>query len=538
YDDQPDRIQRTLGRRDEYVQADWFAISIDSQRDRKTAFQFAVNAAGVQYDALRAEDFSEEDGPAGGGDPSWNAIWDSSVRVTDEGWIVEMRIPYSMLRFAPAPQQTWGVHFSREIQRLGERSEWPLVPRTDRANLVAGFGSLHGIAGIEPRRDIQITPYTSSRIRTEESLDRPGSLSSSAGVDAGADLKVGIGSNVTLNATINPDFGQVESDPAQLNLTAFETFFDEKRPFFVEGMQNYNFPLVGNSRLLYTRRIGADAPIIGATKLSGRTARGLSFGVLGAATGDDFDPNRIYGVVRVSKEVGAYSSFGGMWTGVGGMSTTGRGNATTGGADWDFRFRENTYSLRGFAAFSHLVDGGTGFTGQVMAARRQGTWTYEFGGDFVDDRFDPNDIGRQQRNNAAGAIIRFGHNVNGGRSFGPFQRAEISGVTWQQWSYDEGLRLGGNASISSDWILLGFERFSLEAGVSDPFGGYDLFETRGLFPAPNRRSLDLGAGFRTDNRREWVLEQGIDVSIRDDGGKIYAAGIGGTWNVRTRISLV
>ena len=552
YDDQPERIQQTLGRRDEYTQADWFAISIDSHLDRRTAYLFGVNAAGVQYDALRAEDLDEDDGPGGGGDKSWNAIWHAAVHVGPDGWAVEMQIPYSMLRFSRSDIQTWGIHFSREIPRLGEKSELPLVPRTDRANFVAQFGLLEGISGIEPRRDVQITPYTLSRLTTEEDFGRPGRIAREGGVDAGVDFKLGIGSNVTLNATINPDFGQVESDPAELNLTAFETFFSERRPFFVEGMQTYRFPLIGNSSLLYTRRIGAEAPIIGAAKLSGRTDGGLSYGLLGAATGHDFDPGRTYGVARVSRQIGAFSSAGGMLTGFDGPSVPGqvipgggiddpdadeRRRVVTGGADWDLRFRDNTYSLRGFGAFTHEFGMETGLTGQVMAARRQGLWTYEFGGDFVDHRFDPNDLGRQSRNNAAGAIVRFGHDINAGRPFGPFQRAEFGGSMWHQWSYREGINLGGQLNLESSATLHGFQSVDLEFGASNLFGGYDLFETRGLWPSPNPRSVGVAVEYGTDERREWRLESGVEFALQDDGGRIYEAGIDGIWNIRSRLSL-
>ncbi len=537
HDDRPERIQQTLGRRDEYTQADWFAVSIDSHFDRKTAYLFALNAAGVQYDALRAEDLDEDDGPGGGGDKSWNAIWHASSRVTPDGWVVEMQIPYSMLRFSRAEVQTWGIHFSREIPRLGEKSEWPLVPRTERANLVSRFGLLEGISGIEPRRDVQITPYALSRLRTEEDVERSGRLAGETAVDAGMDLKLGIGSNVTLNATINPDFGQVESDPAELNLTAFETFFSERRPFFVEGMQNYRFPLVGPGSLLYTRRIGAEAPIIGAAKLSGRTERGLSYGLLGAATGHDFDPARRYGVARASQQIGAYSSAGGILTAFDGPEQDGRRRVVTGGADWDLRFRNNTYSLRGFAAFMHRFGSETGATGQVMAARRQGAWTYEFGGDFVDDRFDPNDLGRQSRNNAAGAIVRFGHDLNAGRPFGPFQRAGLEGSTWHQWSYREGTNLGGQLSLESEWTFHSFEKIDLEFEASNLFGGYDLFETRGLWPSPKPLSVASSVEYRTDERREWQLEPEVEIAFQDDGGRIIRAGVGAIWNVRSRLSL-
>ena len=536
-DDDPDRIQRTLGRRDEYMQADWFAVSIDSHLDRRTAYVFGVNAGGVEYDALRTEGDSGR-GPGGGGDASWNAIWDSDVRVTSEGWTVEMEIPYSMLRFSRAAEQVWGIHFSREIPRLGEESEWPHVPRTERTNFVARFGHIYGISGVEPRQNVEITPYTLSRLQTEEDPARAGRLEGHAGFDAGADLKLGLGSDVTLNATINPDFGQVESDPAELNLTAFETFFPEKRPFFVEGTQIFGFPLIGRGSLLYTRRIGADAPVIGAAKVSGRTSKGLSFGVLGAATGENFDPGRNYGVARASQQIGAFSSAGGMLTAFDGPGFGRKRNRVlTGGADWDLRFRDNAYGLSGFAAFMHRFGATTGLTGQILAARRRGAWTYEFGGDFVDHRFDPNDLGRQQRNNAAGAVVRFEHNVNAGRPFGPFQRAEIEGSAWHQWSYLERINLGGQFGVESNWTLHSFESVEFGIEVNNLFGGYDQFETRGLWPSAVPAAVEFAAEYETDERREWQIEPGIRFTTESDGGLTYDVGARGRWNVKSRLAL-
>jgi hypothetical protein len=540
FDDAPERIQQTLGRRDEYMQADWFAVSIDSHLDRRTAHLFAVNAAGVEYDAMRIEGENGQRGPGGGGDASWDAIWDSAVRVTPDGWSVEMEIPYSMLRFSRADVQTWGVHFSREIPRLGEVSEWPLVRRTDRANLIARFGTLQGISGIEPRRNLQITPYTLSRLSREEDPGDAGGALHETGFDAGADVRLGLGSNVTLNATVNPDFGQVESDPAELNLTAFETFFPERRPFFVEGSQIYQFTLVGPSNsLLYTRRIGAINPVLGAAKLSSRTADGLSFGVLGATTGDNFRGGQLrqYGAARASQQFGRYSSAGGMLTFFDGPAAYGRHRALAGGADWDLRFADNTYSIEGFTAFTQGSGLDLGFTGQVMAARRSGPWTYEIGGDFVDDRFDPNDVGRQRSNNAAGVIVRAGHDLHSGRSFGPFQRAEVGGHTFNQWSYAEGINLGGQVSMNSEWMLRDFQQVELGVGISNLFGGYDLFETRGLWPNRIPASYSVEASYRTDDRRAWRLSPQMEVSLEEDGGEVYTGGLSADWNVRSRLTL-
>ena len=148
YDDEPQDIQRTLGQRDELNQADWFVVSIDSYFGKRTAFVFGVNAAGVQFDAIRT---GASFGPGGGMDESWDAVWASGVSVNAQGWALEMRIPYSMLRFVDSEEQTWGIHFERRIPRRGEESQWPLVPRSERANLIAGYGLLQGLNGIKPR---------------------------------------------------------------------------------------------------------------------------------------------------------------------------------------------------------------------------------------------------------------------------------------------------------------------------------------------------------------------------------------------------
>lgn len=270
--DNSEIIEKKLGRRDEYNRADWFLVSLDSYFNKKTAYTFAVNSGGVQLDGQQDDNqklsvLNGESSLPIGLDPSWDAIWFSAVRITDDGWIAEIRIPYSMLRYPRADSQTWGIHFTRRIPRLGEISEWPYIPRRERSNLVARYGQITSIRGIEPRRNIQIRPYGLSRLDVFESTGKPGTADYRLKYDFGGDIKVGLGPNAMLDATINPYFGQVEADPAVLNLTAFETFFAEKRPFFMEGADIFKFG-IGNSRLFYTRRFGANEPIIAAAKLS------------------------------------------------------------------------------------------------------------------------------------------------------------------------------------------------------------------------------------------------------------------------------
>ena len=297
--------------------------------------------------------------------------------------------------------------------------------------------------------------HTRSRLNTAEG-DRAGALAAESSVDAGADFKLGIGSGITLDATVNPDFGQVESDPAVLNLTAFETFYEERRPFFVEGAQIYSFD-VGLGQLLYTRRIGADAPIVGAMKLSGRTAGGTSFGVLGSTTGDAFSPERHYGVARLSQQINEYSSAGGALTFFD-APTFGdaRVRSTVGGADWDLRFAGNRYGVEGFGAFTHRRRPGlhaeTGFAGKVWGRKRQGVWTGFVGFDVFHDEFNPNDLGQLHENNFIATLLSIDHEINGGRPFGPFQRASLGSFTLQSFSYrdrrDLGLRLDVGRSVT------------------------------------------------------------------------------------------
>ena len=318
HDSQPHRIDRQLGRRDASLESDWAQVAIDSYGDDRTAFAFEVNAAGVQGDALLFDDVRDDD--------SWDAVWDVAVSTDATGWTAEFRIPFSQLRFAASDgEQPWGIEFGRRHFRTGEQSFWaPIDPEVN--GVVSQFGSLSGVRGLRPPRQLEIVPYlASAATRAPEPAPlngiadpffRPTDLDPRVGVD----LKLGLTSDLTLTATVNPDFGQVEADPAQVNLGGFELFFQERRPFFVEGLDVFNMEprrFFANNRpdLLYTRRIGrapqrqefvpasareavthagviySDAPgqstILGAAKISGRVGR-VSLGVLSATTAPEY----------------------------------------------------------------------------------------------------------------------------------------------------------------------------------------------------------------------------------------------------------
>ncbi|MEX0892228.1 MAG: DUF5916 domain-containing protein [Gemmatimonadota bacterium] len=299
YDTSPDSIVGRLARRDSDVYSDWVFVAMDSYGDRRTGFAFGVNPAGVKRDILLYDDVMETH--------DWDAIWDVAVSTDDQGWTAEFRIPLSQLRFSTDGTRAWGFEVRRDVARLNESSVWaPLDP--DVNAVVSRFGELRGLQGLEPSRSVELLPYSLGRVdRANGNPDNPYFERTDPTGGFGGDIKVGLTSDITLNATINPDFGQVEADPSVVNLSAFETFLPEKRPFFVEGADIYRFGIglgdgdLGNEGLFYSRRIGraprgaapdaaewstapSQSTILGAAKLSGKTAGGWSIGVLEAVT--------------------------------------------------------------------------------------------------------------------------------------------------------------------------------------------------------------------------------------------------------------
>jgi hypothetical protein len=311
YDDDPADIVSRLVRRDERVSADYFAISLDSYGDGRSAFEFGLNPSGARRDV-----FIYNDG--GGRDPSWDPVYEWATRVDSLGWTVELRIPFSQLRFPSRDSVVFGLRVRRTIPRLHEEDNWPFIPR-DLVGEVSHYGHLAGLVGVPSRRRVELLPYTAGSTTLEPAEDgNPFVTGQQERLRGGTNLKLGVTSALTLDFTANPDFGQVEADPAVVNLTAFESFFPEKRPFFVEGVNLFQLGLEapevargdqgpggrfgGEEGLVYTRRIGRTphidpevdggyvdrlkpTSIIGAGKLSGQLPGGWSLGLLQAVTG-------------------------------------------------------------------------------------------------------------------------------------------------------------------------------------------------------------------------------------------------------------
>ena len=288
------RIQAPLGRRDNTDQAEHILVSFDTFLDRRTAVVFGVTAGGVRIDRYHASD--QEDVFDSGFDPVWRA----ETTVAGEQWTAELWIPFSQLRFNPRTDQTWGLNLLRVRPTLDEADYWILIPRTVRA-WSSRFGDLSGIAGIIPPRRIEALPYVAGGSTVNGARDRGNPFDDGKNLKGrlGADVKMGLGPNLTLETAINPDFGQVEADPAEVNLTGFETRFPEKRPFFLEGAQLFN---IGHPNFYYSRRIGArpigpalgdyveypeSNSIIAAAKLTGRLQSKTSLGFIAAVTDDE-----------------------------------------------------------------------------------------------------------------------------------------------------------------------------------------------------------------------------------------------------------
>jgi hypothetical protein len=392
HDTKPGQIERRLARRDK-SDGDTVSVALDSMFDHLTAYVFTVNAAGVKADQLLVNDgmsMSDEE------DMSWDPIWDADAAVAPDGWTAEMRIPFSQLRFGNKDEHVWGLQVHRFLFRLSETSEWQPIPRS-APGYVHLFGELRGLRGLTAPHQIEIMPYSVGRLETYRRVAaNPFAPGSGRALFGGVDGKVGVTSDLTLNFTAYPDFGQVEADPSVVNLTAYETFFEEKRPFFVEGKNILNYQIMGgdgdfsSDNLFYSRRIGRnpqfepstngylDMPdatsILGAFKLSGKTRSGLSIGVLESLTAREsasifeegvsyrlpVEPLTNYFVLRAQQDYHRGATIiGGMLTAVNRNLRDGNlsylhGAAYTGGVDIFHSWKNKTYYFSLKAVFSRV----------------------------------------------------------------------------------------------------------------------------------------------------------------------------------------
>jgi len=446
YDLAPDSVQARLSRRDVSIASDGFTVYLDPLRDKRSGYYFMLNAAGTQFDGTLAND--------GAQDASWDAVWPGRAHRDSTGWTAEMRIPFSQLRCQGGSKCTWGINFRRSIPRRNEEAYLVYQPK-DASGFVSRFPELVGLENLRPARSIELLPYFTTKAsylhRVPGDPFRSGSDYTPA---TGADLRMAVGSRLTLNATVNPDFGQVEVDPAVVNLSDVESFFSEKRPFFVEGSSIFNFGQEGaNSywgfnwpqpRFFYSRRIGrapqgsladsayADVPvgasILGATKLIGKLGSSWNMGMLHALTEretatlagngpmvkQEAEPFAYYGVGRVQKE------FKNRSAGLGLLTTTAQRSFddpqlrdqvpsqsyTVGSDGWIFLDSKQKWVISGYSAAS-VVKGDANYIDDLQQSSRH----YFQRPDADKVRFEPG------RTTLSGTTARYWLNKQSGNTF-------------------------------------------------------------------------------------------------------------------------
>ena len=378
-------LARAMTRRDGFGNAERFTVTFDPQMDRRTAVGFGVSAAGVRSDFRHTQDDDMR-----GRESQYDPVWTAATQEDASGWTAELRIPFSQLRFPQVERQRWGLQIDRWMPDKNEDIQWAMVPPRE-TGYVSRFGTLEGLDGVSPTRPVEFMPYVAGDATRRATATVANPLNRPFAGRMGLDAKTALGSSLTLDATVNPDFGQVEADPAEVNLSGFETFFDERRPFFTEGSEMVR----GNgAQYFYPRRIGApphgsatgdfvDMPrnstILGAAKLTGRLPSRLSIGAITAVTASEqarvfradsgrtstvpVEPRSSYGILRLQQEIGRQAStvgasFSTVQRSMGSQPTLAgllARESYFGGADWRIRLQQGKYAISGFVAGTYVA---------------------------------------------------------------------------------------------------------------------------------------------------------------------------------------
>ena len=570
-------IQAPLTRRDGTFKSEHLWISLDTYHDKRTAYSYGVSAAGVRMDFLHRSD-SEWNRDSG-----YDPVWQAKAQRTANEWTAEFRIPFSQLRFNAGESQVWGLNVDRWIPSKNENVFWIPIPK-DETGWSSRMGELHGISGIKPTRRIELLPYLSGTGMSGPDEGTPFRDGWDQTARAGLDFKMGLGPNLTLESTILPDFGQVEADPAEVNLSAFETFFPEKRPFFTEGSAIFD----GVSGYFYSRRIGGaprgeadgdavrqprNSEIIGAAKLSGRLASGLTVGGLFALTAEEeakvFDaasgkvgevtvgPQTSYAVVRLRQELGGNGSGIGLFlSGVtrdfaktSPLAALYNRNAFTSYVDFTHRFSNRTYELQGNLGYTRVtgepadierlqrssaryfqrpdaahvrldptrtrLDGGSGSLG---LSKGEGRWTFDVSTGFESPEHERNDIGSLQSADGKFVFAGLGYRQN---TPGFFHRYEMGVFGRAEKNYAGELQ-SRNAGVEANFTWRNYWDTSLNLNLQG--AAQDQRLTRGGpsmgTPRGWRAFLRQGNSFSSPQRFLISLSAAGD----DDGGSRGAVG--------------
>ncbi len=492
YDSEPSKIRKQLVRRDRSSIADRVIIRLDPYHDHQSGYEFDISAANVQQDyRIYDEDCL---------DSNWDGVWESAVQMQPWGWSAEVRIPYYCLRFNEKTEHVWGIDFVRWIERHNESARWAFTPLA-KGGFASNFGHLTGLVDIQPAHHLAIQPYMVADYRSQ-----PGTMSDPDGRsgfgDMGVDVKYGISSDLTLDATVNPDFGQVEADEPVLNLSTFETQYSERRPFFIEGANLFET----RYDLFYSRRIGrrptgypddpeyyadSDRPsettILGAAKLTGKLATGTNLAILTAVTDEEkgkyittsgelregiMETQAGYSVVRVKQDVLNNSSLGGMLTLA---SQDERHPAVTGGIDWRLYDHNSGWLLSGQTVFSRNDNENTGFG--IDATLNKYSGKHIRGGiglEIEDPNLNLNRLGYLNRNDWRGGWIWLQYRTTDDWWIIRNSYNNLNG--YAAWNYaGDNIERGGNWNSYFEFI----NNWSASAGFNVSFDEWDDRETRG-----------------------------------------------------------
>lgn len=596
HDSEADKIRAILARRDSQCPSDWIKIWIDSYHDHLTAFEFAVNPCGVKRDVYWSNDRRKDD--------DWDAVWDVEVSIDDRGWVAEFKIPFSQIRFPERDSHTWGFQASRVIARKNETSYWHHVPK-GTPRFVSLFGELTGISRIPPPKRIELLPYTLGKGSFKPAEEgNPFETGTSYLTNLGLDLKYGVSSNLTLDATFNPDFGQVEVDPAVVNLSAYETYFQEKRPFFIEGKSMLSFPIGSSTErdaLFYSRRIGRapqgypssaqfyekpeNTTILGAFKLTGKTAQGWSIGIMEALTSREYadvinwegestkqtvEPFTNYFLVRAEKEFrDGRSAFGLIFTAVNRNIKEENLNflhksAYSGGFGFRHRWARDTYEVSGSLLGSHIrgsqeaileaqessaryfqrpdalhleVDPTRTSLSGVSASFSLGKiggrhWRWSIGGRTRSPGFEVNDMGYMRSTDQITQHIWLSY-----REYMPgkvFRDYDLSFTFWNSWDYSP-THTGQGGSLRCNFRFLNYWSINFNMNRSQ-----ESLSTRHLRGGPAvlmPGNWSFGGSFRTDSRKNFYLNIRGSFSVADNGAKSYSLSSGLNLRPSDRIHL-
>jgi hypothetical protein len=532
FDSEPDKIISRLTRRDDEIESDRASIRIDAYHDHQTCYEFTFNPAGVKVDILQYDDANSED-------ESWDAVWELETRLLSNGWSAELRIPFRILRYGAESVDSngseWGINFLRYISRKKESDRWAFTPKSE-SGFISRFGHLRGLRELPNPRQFEVLPFVGGKGRFDPERPSQDRVHKFLG-DAGLDLRYSLFNNFTFDATINPDFGQVEADPAVLNLTTFETFYPEKRPFFIEGTQILRFTTFGGDfgpGMFYSRRIGraissdeVNVPangkiielpqattILGAGKINGKTKGGLSVGILQAFTQEEkatvidsrgvrsdqvLEPFAHYNVIRLKQDVLGNSNVGMILTSV---ERERRIPAITNGFDWNLKLGGNTYSVAGFFAHTHtsdaLRDRIHGSAGRMNLSRIAAEhWLWSLDGRYASKRYNINDVGfffrpdgytetgtLTYKEDVPAAVVR-----DYSLTFKLTEFRNLAGVSLQR-------------ELRLDTRVLFINYWQMTTSFANDFGLYDDRETRGngLYARPS--SYTVNVSIATDGRQD------------------------------------